>query len=135
MGGKLIYELIKASVVEGARINDLEDGISSSHAGKSFLSGILIQASSPKNIALYAIIPQFIDPGQNTFFQFLALCVVSVLIELPVLTGYASLASKFARKIYENGYRNVLDGISALYLIGIALSLFWSASKKYSSIN
>ncbi len=131
MGGKLIYDIYWASKAEQNESGITENHNSFSNSGKSFLSGVLIQASSPKNIALFiAIIPQFIDPAKDAFYQFFMLCIVSVIIELPVLFGYAFLASKFARRIHDNGYRTILDIISALFLIGIALSLVLAAFKE-----
>jgi homoserine/homoserine lactone efflux protein len=90
----------------------------------AFFQALLMQASNLKNLVIFiAIIPQFIDPGQSTIMQFAALGVVSVMVELPVLAGYAALASRFANYIRANGYQNYLDGLSAAVLLAIAGTL------------
>jgi homoserine/homoserine lactone efflux protein len=89
-----------------------------------FLQAVLMQASNVKNIVIFiAIIPQFIDPNESTLWQFAALGAVSVLVELPVLAGYAALAAKLANFVKSNGYQNYLDGLSAVVLLGIAGTL------------
>jgi homoserine/homoserine lactone efflux protein len=89
-----------------------------------FIQAVLMQASNLKNIVIFiAIIPQFIDPHSSTLLQFAALGTVSVLVELPVLAGYATLASRLANFIKSNGYQNYLDGLSAVVLLGIAGTL------------
>lgn len=89
-----------------------------------FMQAVLMQASNLKNIVIFiAIIPQFIDPQESTLWQFAALAAVSVLVELPVLAGYASLASRLAGFVKNNGYQNYLDGLSAVVLLGIAGTL------------
>lgn len=89
-----------------------------------FIQAVLMQASNLKNIVIFiAIIPQFINPHEPAIPQFAALGAVSVLIELPVLAGYAALASRLASFVKSNGYQNYLDGLSAVVLLGIAGTL------------
>ncbi len=89
-----------------------------------FIQAVLMQAANLKNIVIFiAIIPQFIDPNQSTLLQFAALGTVSVLVELPVLAGYAVLATRRAAFVKNNGYQNYLDGLSAVVLLGIAGTL------------
>ncbi len=90
----------------------------------TFAKGALMQASNIKNIVIFmAIIPQFIDTTQATLPQFVSLGIVSVLVELPILAGYAAMASHFSGKIRSNGYAYYLDFASAIILTGIAVSL------------
>lgn len=89
-----------------------------------FLQAVLMQASNVKNIVIFvAIIPQFITPSEPALMQFAALGAVSVLIEFPVLAGYATLASRLAGVIQKNGYQTYLDGLSAAVLLVIAGTL------------
>lgn len=91
---------------------------------RGFMQAVLMQASNLKNIVIFiAIIPQFIDTNEPALLQFAALGAVSVLIELPVLAGYAALASRLAGFVKNNGYQNYLDGLSAFVLLGIAGTL------------
>ena len=88
---------------------------------QSVPSGIAVQASSIKNILIFlAIIPQFIDPAGNVPLQFAALCLVSIVVELPVLAGYAYLATSLANRVGSTSMRTCLELTSALLLAGIA---------------
>lgn len=83
----------------------------------SFLKGFLMQASNAKNIVLFlAIIPQFINPEEDTFIQFINLGIVSVLVELPVLIFYTILASKYSNVIRSKGYNIYLEIFSGVVL-------------------
>lgn len=90
----------------------------------SFLKGFLMQASNAKNIVLFlAIIPQFINPEEDAFVQFVNLGIVSVLVELPVLIFYTVLASKYSNVIRSKGYNIYLEIFSGVVLFLIAISL------------
>ena len=85
-----------------------------------FAAGVAVQASSIKNIAIFvSIIPQFIDPAGNVTAQFIALCAVSILVELPVLLAYAYLGASMGRAVQSPSMRRLIDGASAAMLIGI----------------
>jgi len=97
---------------------------------RSVPSGIAIQASSVKNLLVFiAIIPQFVDPSSPVGVQFMALCVVSVLVELPVLLGYAYLASSLASRIQNPSTRLSLDVSSAFVLMAIAVFVLVAAGE------
>ncbi len=85
-----------------------------------FAAGVAVQASSIKNIAIFvSIIPQFIDPAGDVTAQFIALCAISILVELPVLLGYAYLGASMGRAVQNPSMRRLIDGTSAALLIGI----------------
>ena len=74
-----------------------------------------------KNIIIFvSIIPQFIDPAKDTLGQFIALCLVSIIVELPVLFGYAIITAKLTNMVRSGRTTRYLDGLSAAMLIGIA---------------
>ena len=80
-------------------------------AWKSFWQGFTLQASNPKNILFFvAILPQFISPDGNVAAQLIALGVVSVLLELPVLVFYGFASALSARLMKER----VIEWIEAL---------------------
>ena len=86
-----------------------------------FLAGVLTQSSSVKNLVIFlAIIPQFIDPTKDAAIQFVALCIISIAVELPILIGYALLAARLSRRVQNPGLRNGLDAAAACMLVGIA---------------
>jgi homoserine/homoserine lactone efflux protein len=84
-------------------------------------SGVLVQAASIKNLIIFlAIVPQFVNPGGDVSLQFAGLCAVSVLVELPILAGYAWLATCVANTMQGASARFYLDAAAALMLFGIA---------------
>lgn len=86
-----------------------------------FIAGALTQSSSVKNLIIFlAIIPQFIDPTKDAATQFIALCVISIAVELPILAGYALLAARLSRRVHDQGLRNGLDAAAACMLVAIA---------------
>jgi homoserine/homoserine lactone efflux protein len=91
------------------------------------MAAVLVQASSPKNIIIFlAIIPQFIDPTRPVFFQFAALCVVSVLVELPILAGYAALAVYLVKRVKQTRVRNGLECLAGVTLLVLGASLLFT---------
>lgn len=86
-----------------------------------FIAGALTQSSSVKNLIIFlAIIPQFIDPTKDAATQFIALCAISIAVELPILAGYALLAARLSRRVHDQGLRNGLDAAAACMLVAIA---------------
>ncbi|PTW60586.1 threonine/homoserine/homoserine lactone efflux protein [Breoghania corrubedonensis] len=99
----------------------LTTSVDKTKLGNSLLAGITVQASSIKNLVIFlAIIPQFIDPSGAVVVQFAALCLISVLVELPILAGYALLASYFARRVQQTRFEIVLNLASGVILLAIA---------------
>ena len=65
-----------------------------------FRRGFVTQAANPKAILFFvALLPQFIDPAGDVPLQMAVLTVLSVLMELPVLAGYAWLGGGAARMV------------------------------------
>ena len=90
---------------------------------QGFLKGFIIQASSIKNIMIFvAIIPQFVDPTLPILPQMVALGIVSVLVEAPVLLAYGFAAYRLSR-LMNHRTANVLDLVSAALLIVVAGSV------------
>jgi len=120
MSAEILYSLKK---VESNALSSNQDS-KKPYLFDSFLKGFLMQASNAKNIVIFlAIIPQFINPKEDTFIQFINLGVVSVLVELPVLIFYTILASKYSNVIRSKGYNIYLEIFSAVVLFLIAISL------------
>ncbi|MCB1477975.1 MAG: LysE family translocator [Rhodobiaceae bacterium] len=123
---EIVRELM-ADVSDSGEATEQSSRASGSLLG-SFLAGVLTQSSSIKNIFIFlAIIPQFIHPQGPILIQFAGLCIVSVLVELPILIGYAYLASRVSKTVHGVTMRRYLDGASALILFGIAGAMFWSS--------
>ena len=88
--------------------------------GNGFFKGFLIQASSIKNIMIFvAIIPQFVDMEAAILPQMIALGVVSVLVEAPILLAYGFAAYRLSRMV-GGRTAHALDIVSAALLILVA---------------
>ena len=92
-------------------------------------SGIAIQSTSIKNIMIFlAIIPQFVDPAYDIETQLLILCILSVLVELPVLLSYSLFSAKLAQRVNNLTLQRSLDAAcGAVFLViagGIVFNTF-----------
>ncbi len=62
---------------------------------KSFASAILVNLTNPKAIVFQAaFLPQFVDPSQTLWSQYLIMGVTMVIVDSLVMVGYASFALK-----------------------------------------
>lgn len=60
-----------------------------------FLQGLAIQLTNPKALVFVsALVPQFIDPERPVGWQITVLLVVTVFVDLWVLSGYAAIAAR-----------------------------------------
>ena len=117
------YEIVHGMINPGSEDSPAQEfGRTAGSLFSSFSRGILIQAASVKNIIIIfvSIIPQFINPAKDTLGQFVALCFVSFVLELPVLLGYAFITAKLISLVRSGRTTKYLDGLSAALLIGIA---------------
>jgi homoserine/homoserine lactone efflux protein len=123
------YEIVHGMVYSGSADQPAKEfGSVAGSLFSSFSRGIFIQAASVKNIIIFvSIIPQFIDPAKDTLSQFIALCLVSFLVEIPVLFGYALITAKLNNLVRSGRTTRYLDGLSAALLIGIAGSVAFSS--------
>ncbi|MBV4369084.1 homoserine/homoserine lactone efflux protein [Erwinia sp. BNK-24-b] len=64
---------------------------------KLFKRAVLVNLTNPKSIVfLAALFPQFIIPGQPQAMQYLVLGVTTVVVDIIVMIGYATLAQRIA---------------------------------------
>jgi homoserine/homoserine lactone efflux protein len=96
--GYLVYLGIRALWSRGLAQRVATDrGPADRSARRLFADGLLLQISNPKALLWFgAIVPQFIDAGQEIAPQVLVLGATGVLTELPTLLGYAYLAGRAA---------------------------------------
>mgnify|MGYP000163823439 FL=1 len=84
-----------SKIFEKVELVDEQEKINSYNPKKAFFSSILINLTNVKaTIFLVAFIPQFINPNESIFFQFMILAVTLSVLDIFVMTGYSSLASK-----------------------------------------
>ena len=62
------------------------------------LRGFLVNASNPKAIVfMLAVLPQFIEPTQALFPQYLLMAMTMISVDMLVMAGYTGLASRLLR--------------------------------------
>lgn len=118
MGLSKIFE--KVYIHEESRVSKIYS------AKKSFLKALLINLTNPKaTVFLVAFIPQFLDANKNLWIQFAIIGTTLCLIDIIVMTGYSSLASKL-RFLTKNKKamrtQNIVTG-SFLIIAALFLSL------------
>ena len=127
LGGRGLYDVWRVSWQSQNGDAVVIAPIAAASFGRDFMAAVLVQASSPKNIIIFlAIIPQFVDPAGPIFLQFAALCVVSLLVELPILAGYAALAVYLVGRVKQARIRNGLECLAGVTLVVLGASLLFT---------
>ena len=127
LGGRGLYDVWRVSQQSQDGNDVVVAPIASASFGRDFMAAVLVQASSPKNIIIFlSIIPQFVDPAGPIFLQFAALCAVSVLVELPILAGYAALAVYLVSRVKQACIRNGLECLAGVTLLVLGASLLFT---------
>lgn len=89
-----------------------------------YTRALLVNISNPKSLVfLAALFPQFLLPVQPQATQYLVLGVTSVLVDIVVMSGYASLASRLALWLKSARQMKILNRIFGSLFIVIALLL------------
>jgi homoserine/homoserine lactone efflux protein len=121
MGLSKIFE--KVELVEQA------DRIKSYSPKKAFITATLINLTNPKaTVFLVAFIPQFLNPNESIWYQFLIISLTLVVIDVIVMTGYSSMASKLKFLIKDTKAMKIQNRITGSFLILAAI--FMSTTKK-----
>jgi len=96
---------------------------------KAFISATLINLTNPKaTIFLVAFIPQFLNPNASIWYQLLIISFTLVAIDVIVMTGYSSMASKLKFLIKDSKALKIQNRITGSFLILAAV--FMSTTKK-----
>jgi len=89
-----------------------------------FSEGLLTQLSNPKAIVFFtALLPQFVSAGGNVIAQFVVLGVISIIVELLVLSTYGWAAERGSTLIMSERLSSLTDRVAGTFLIGAGLSL------------
>ena len=94
--------------------------------GKLFVHGALIQLTNPKALLFVsALLPQFLDPTRSSFLQFTILGIVTIVVDLMVLSGYAYLAARGVQSFRNSAVCTYLERVfgAALICFGVRLGL------------
>lgn len=123
MGLSKIFEKVELSE-DGEQIKEYS-------AKKAFLSATLINVTNPKaTVFLVAFIPQFLNPNESLWLQFGIICLTLVVIDVIVMTGYSSMASKLKFLIKDAKAMKIQNRITGSFLIIAAI--FMSMTKRAS---
>lgn len=96
---------------------------------KALLSATFINLTNPKaTVFLVAFIPQFLDPAKPLAMQFGIICLTLVAVDVIVMSGYSSLASKLRFLFTSAKAMRVQNRVTGGFLCIAAL--FMSFAKK-----
>lgn len=89
-----------------------------------FSEGLLTQLSNPKALVFFsALLPQFVTPGVSVPGQFAVLGLLSLVVELIVLTSYAWAADRGSRLMLGARFLTLPDRIAGGFLIAAGVGL------------
>lgn len=124
----LVY-LGLGKIFEKAQLVDDEEHLNSYSAKKAFLNSSLINLTNIKaTIFLVAFIPQFINPNESIFLQFIIIGVTLSVVDIFVMTGYSSMASKLKFLLKDVKAIKIQNRITGSLLILAAI--FMSNAKR-----
>lgn len=96
---------------------------------KAFIQATLINMTNIKaTVFLVAFIPQFLDPAKPLWGQFFIICATLVVVDVIVMTGYSSLASKLKFMVKSIKAITIQNRITGTFLLLAAL--FVSTAKR-----
>lgn len=98
-------------------------------AKKAFLTATFINLTNPKaTVFLVAFIPQFLNPNNSLWLQFAIIASTLCIVDIFVMTGYSSMASKLKFLIKDVKAMKIQNRITGGFLILAAL--FMSTTKR-----
>jgi homoserine/homoserine lactone efflux protein len=116
-------------IFEKVQFVDEEEHLNSYSAKKAFLNSSLINLTNIKaTIFLVAFIPQFINPNESIFLQFIIIGATLSVVDIFVMTGYSSMASKLKFLLKDVKAIKIQNRITGSLLILAAI--FMSNAKR-----
>jgi len=124
----LIY-LGLTKIFEKVETIDQEEQLKTYSAKKAFINATLINLTNPKaTVFLVAFIPQFLNPQYSLWVQFGIICLTLCVVDIFVMTGYSSMASKLKFLIKDVKAMKIQNRITGSFLILAAI--FMSTTKR-----
>ena len=118
-----------SKIFEKVELSEEGEQIKAYSAKKAFLSATLINVTNPKaTVFLVAFIPQFLNPNESLWLQFGIICLTLVVIDIIVMTGYSTMASKLKFLIKDVKAMKIQNRITGSFLIIAAI--FMSMTKR-----
>lgn len=97
-------------------------------ASKAFIQATLINCTNIKaTVFLVAFIPQFLDPTKELLSQFVIICATLIVVDIIVMTGYSSLASKLKFMVKSIRAIRIQNRITGAFLL---LAAFFVSTAK-----
>ena len=98
-------------------------------ASKAFVQATLINLTNIKaTVFLVAFIPQFLNPNEPLLGQFAIICATLICVDIIVMTGYSSLASKLKNVIKSIRAIRIQNRLTGAFLLVAAF--FISTAKR-----
>jgi len=104
---------------------DLNTFAQTQSRGKLFKRAVFVNLTNPKSIVfLAALFPQFIVPHQRQIMQYVVLGLTTVVVDIIVMIGYATLATRIAAWIKGPRQMKALNKVfgSLFMLVGALLA-------------
>ena len=113
----LVY-LGLSKIFEKIEIIEEEQHINNYDSKKAFVSASLINLTNIKaTVFLVAFIPQFLDPTVSIWLQFIIIGLTLSIVDIFVMTGYSSMASKLKFLIKDAKAIKIQNRITGTFLI------------------
>lgn len=110
LGLSKIFE--KVEIIEQKELQETYD------SKKAFLTASFINLTNIKaTVFLVAFIPQFLDPHGSLWIQFSIIGLTLCLVDIIVMTGYSSLASKLRFLVNNVKAMRIQNGITGVMLL------------------
>lgn len=124
----LVY-LGLSKIFEKVEIIEQEELQATYDCKKAFLTASFINLTNIKaTVFLVAFIPQFLNPQTSLLIQFIIIGLTLCLVDMIVMTGYSSLASKLRFLVNNVKAMKIQNGITGTMLLLAAV--FISTAKK-----
>ncbi len=124
----LVY-LGLCKIFEKVELLEEADQLKQYNSKKSFLTSAFINLTNPKaTVFLVAFIPQFLNPDESLWVQFAIIVVTLCIVDIIVMTGYSSMASKLKFLIKDAKAMKIQNRITGIFLIIAAI--FMSSAKR-----
>lgn len=124
----LVY-LGLSKIFEKVELVEQSEQIKSYDAKKAFLTATFINLTNPKaTVFLVAFIPQFLNPNESLWLQFAIIGLTLCVVDIFVMTGYSSMASKLKFLIKDVKAMKIQNRITGMFLILAAV--FMSTAKR-----
>ncbi len=124
----LIY-LGLSKIFEKVELVEEGEHLKNYSAKKAFITATFINLTNPKaTVFLVAFIPQFLNPNESLWLQFTIIVITLCVVDIFVMTGYSSMASKLKFLIKDVKAMKIQNRITGAFLILAAV--FMSTAKK-----